>query len=153
MKAITKYVADDGSEWDDPSKASMRDVLHFRCINAMSPLGDEPKGLGEWQFKQHSKDSFDRAKSGILAILREMPAMGCIANIPDEQVSANAGGGVAYTLSGNDTPVSKAWNRLGRISEKTYREYNQPYFAVNEERAPLEDPHYDSRIASTGTQR
>ena len=140
MRAITKYVANDGSEWNSPEKAVERDAMIERCRLAMEPLGDTPDGLKDWSYMQHDRIAYVSAKSGIIAILREMPALDFLANLSDEEISTHAGGGVAYTVSSDDTPVAKAWNRLGRISMTTFREYNQPYFAINEARAPLEDP-------------
>lgn len=151
MKVITKYVADDGSEWLDPVKAAKRDVLTLQCSLAISPLGEEPKGLDAWKFKQHSKEDFERAKSNILKIIRAEKDFPSLIGVKDEDVYSGAGGGLHMVLDGDD-PICNAWKRFSCISMKTYREYNQPYYACNEDRAPLEDPDYDPSIDSHGTQ-
>ncbi len=133
MKTITKYQADDGSEWGTRTEAMRRDSLYHRVRSAMEMLGPMPVGLKEWEYLQHSRGSYEDARCNIASIIHDHDR-----DIPID-VSLAAGSMVHRIFDGADCPISKALDRFACISPKTFREYNQPYFAINEDREPIEN--------------
>lgn len=129
MTTITKYQANDGSEWTTAEDAEKRDSLHACVQEIMAPLGTTPEyvqcGKG---WVQHKLETVLTAKDGILDLCRELgyhknfPAF----NHPGRE--CHALGIIGRVLSDDGGPLGSAWGRFGRIDEKG-REHQQPYFA------------------------
>lgn len=134
MKTITKYVADDGSEWPDAGAARARDGLFYYVERAMRPLGDSPRGLRDAEYVQHSEENYRTAKSQLLGIIRATGDVPSLCGLSDDDVYLGAGAGLQRIYDGL-CPIAKALSRFARISPTSYREYNQPYFAINEPKA------------------
>ncbi len=128
MIAITKFKADDGSEFDTIEAASKRDLLHYQCKEAMKPLREI--NVSSRHFYQHDPEVVNQCKDRILDICR---AEGFAKNF---QVFNNAGRNchplsiIGRILNDNGGPLDVAWSRFGRIAPDG-KEYDQPYFAYN----------------------
>lgn len=129
MQTITKYKANDGSEWDDIQKALKRDNLLAAVNEVMAPLGDFPKQVIDGEgWLQHDPNIVTTAKQGILDL--------CKPDFADSFPQFNHPAADVHPLSiigrilddCHDDPRSRAWNRFCRIDVHG-REHQQPYFA------------------------
>lgn len=135
MKTITKYVANDGSEWNDPDKARKRDFLLDRIKEATSGLlKPRPKDPGchfanGGGYVQQEPAKVREYKLAVLRIAKDefgetWPVDKWIAQVDD----VHPLGGVARILSENSRPLDRAWWRICCI-DPDGREWGQPYYA------------------------
>jgi len=130
MKTITKYVADDGCEFNTPDECEKHEQLIEACNDAMGMLPPRPS-IPHGQFMQRDRIACLRAKRGMFTILvarwgESYPEMnGWKA---DEVHPGSFAGRLA---SESAKPIASAWWRLSCIDFDTGREYDQPYFANN----------------------
>lgn len=129
MKTVTIYEANDGSRHETQMECMEHEALLCECQIAESPLGPRPENLDDWEFVQHTRQAFDSARSNILRILRSRYDW-AVLNNPDSEI--HHGCIIGRLLDDSRNPLQRSWSRLGRISTKTFREYNQQYFANNE---------------------
>lgn len=128
MKQITKYQANDGSEWNDESKAIAREELIRIVDAAMAPLGSVPADVESGKgWLQHNLETVNVAKDRILDICREQgmseyPAFKCRGRDCHPQSI------IGRILSEVGGPLWNAWHRFGKI-DTLGREHQQPYFA------------------------
>jgi hypothetical protein len=134
VKQITKYQANDGSEWDTEDGAIQRDQMIEEVDRIMEPLGKRPTGHGE--FVQRDL----RTVTIITAALFEIADRdGVLKWWIDGQRKAHGRTTrqlIHYThpswflrmLDGNHDPLERAYGRLCCI-DKRGREWDQPYFA------------------------
>lgn len=129
MKTLTKYQANDGSEWDTAEEAQKRDELHAKVEAAMAPLGDVPEAVEKGKgWLQHDMETVNVAKDRILDICREegfnkhFPAF----NNPGRDCHPLSI--IGRVLNDNGGPLDRAWSRFARIDEQG-REHQQCYFA------------------------
>lgn len=132
MKTITKFVANDGSEWKSESGAIQRDALIIAVNEAMRPLEMSEayrKAIeaGDGWY-QHDLLSVHSAREAILALARPIYAQ--------HYPAFNTHGSEVHPLSiigrilddGDRNPISDAWRRFANIDE-TGREFQQCYYA------------------------
>lgn len=73
MKTITKFKANDGSEWNTEEDALRRDEMIAKVDAVMAPLGTTPKAVSDGEgWLQHNPDTVLKCKQGILDICRPM---------------------------------------------------------------------------------
>lgn len=138
MKTLTIFEASDGSRFNSPSKCQEHENLIVALNEAILPLGEEWNIKSE-QFFQHDKEAALQAKRNVMAIVRARygtatyPVMG--AN-PDEIHPRSVVGRIIADKG--PTVLNYAWSRLSRINWDNFREYEQPYFAANPDKATQE---------------
>ncbi len=129
MKTITKYKADDGTEWTEEAQAMRRDELVAKVAAVMEPLGTVPKRVSDGEgWLQHDPAIVIAAKQGILDL--------CKPDFANSFPQFNEPAAKVHPLSiiGRilddcpDDPRSRAWNRFCRIDPEG-REHQQPFFA------------------------
>lgn len=129
MKTITKYQANDGTEWTDPNKAAERDALCGKVDAAMAPLGDTPQAVKDGEgWLQHDLETVNQAKDAILEICR---AEGFAKSFPvfgHKGREIHPRSSISRILDDFGGPLCTAWNRFGRIDEQG-REFDQCYYA------------------------
>jgi hypothetical protein len=119
MKAITTYVADDGSLWDSPEQALDRDRLVNAVEAVLKPLGCTPL-LEDEAFYQHDPGVAQQVRAALAELSQ-----------PDLEFWQIRGYFQAREPYLNDDvhhPLSQAWGRLKRI-DKAGREYARLFFA------------------------
>lgn len=129
MKAVIKYQANDGSEWNTAEQAETRDKLHIQVEAIMAPLGQVPEAVRDGRgWLQHELETVLTAKDGILELCR---SFGYDINYPvfkNPGRECHALGIIGRILSDDGGPLGRAWSRFGRIDEQG-REHQQPYYA------------------------
>lgn len=130
MKQITKFKADDGTEFDDRDACAEyeQNAMRIQRIMARLPVTDI-RGEG---FVQLDRDA-------VLGVQRDLVLMfeGMYPGMKDQhtEYARNATVPAGMTLIGRYIddcsigPLRQAWGRLMRI-DKQFREYEQPYFAI-----------------------
>ena len=136
MKAITKYRADDGAEFDCIERCERHERLCADIAKAMEPMGERPK-LGDGDHFEHAVKDCLQVKRNMLAIVRrELDPEGTrfpVLKHPDDAIHPmSAVGRIVDDYGGL---LNKAWGRLCCISFTTGREYEQPYFTLHEHEA------------------
>lgn len=119
MKAITVYLADDGSRWNTAVDAIKRDAMHAESILAEFPLGPRAS-LDAQEYVQHSAVYLEKAKCNY-----ESLAMKYFGTLNGR------------VIADMDNPVSKLMYRLMAI-DNLGREWNQPWGATHTPENPKE---------------
>lgn len=129
MRAILKFKANDGSEWDDEAAAIKRDKLVEKVDAAMKPLGKVPEAVEDGKgWLQHNLEVVYKAKDDILDICREQGLHEHYPVFNEQGRKCHALSVIGRILDDYHDPLSKAWSRFARIDEKG-REHQQCYFA------------------------
>lgn len=125
MKVVTKYRANDGTEWDTPEAAQKRDALCAEIDEVMNPLPMPPRSSGERIAVD--RDAAHRAKERIVALCRrEFP------NTPVftyDAKSIHPFSVAGRILDDTGGPLRTAWQWF-MCYDAGYL-YEQPYFALN----------------------
>lgn len=138
MEKITKFKAIDGSEFYEESKCRDYETLIAEVEQIMSafpplPQNDGCKFANGGGYIQHSKENFDSVKAALLDVAGRFCSHRWI-----EQTKADPSVHLSWAarLIGETglRPLENAWNRLMCI-DTLYREWGQPYFASNPEKA------------------
>jgi len=143
VKPVTRYQANDGTLFLTEEDAVKRDELLASIAQAMAPLGGTRDDMAAGWI-QHAPINVFEAKRALLLLARPIFAVNYpnIAKAIDtDPASVHPHSGVARILSEENTPISKAWDRLGRIDDEG-REHSQSYYAMhgpNPQHACLED--------------
>ena len=129
METITKYRANNGSEWADKAKAEERDALCFTVDEIMKPLGDIPQAVTDGKgWLQHNLETVLCAKDAILDVCRAKGFNKTFPAFNNKDRDCHAMSIIGRVLMDHDGPLSVAWNRFCKIDDKG-REHQQPYFA------------------------
>lgn len=133
MKPITKYEANDGSEWRTEKECIERDTLCARVEALMKQWPEHPKNDGcsfanGEGFLQLTKELFETTRESLLDIIAE--------SIDHKWVNDSRGGkahpswvGRLLSDAGAD-PLYRAWVRIACV-DKQFREWGQVYYAEN----------------------
>ena len=134
MKAITKYQATDGKEFDSENECLDYEALITRVDTIMEALPPLPKdGLLDFLngegFIQHDKTILRNVQ---LSLLKEMQKHIDHRWIQDTIDNENVDPGYVKKLVDDYTliPLQEAWNRFMCIDD-LYREWGSPYFVRN----------------------
>lgn len=149
MKTITKYKANDGTEWNDEASALKRDNLVAQVDAVMAPLGTVPKRVTDGEgWLQHDPEVVIAAKQGILDLCKPDFAKAFPQfNEPAEKVHPLSIIGRILDDAPDD-PRSRAWNRFCRIDPQG-REHQQCYFAYTDGPAADHVCIEDRRVCDT----
>lgn len=136
MKPITVYEADDGSRHNTMKAAREKDRLVAEVKQAMSWLADKVS-LKDDEYIQHGRDECLNARRGLVLIARRLyQSSDVFKNDPDVIHPMSKAGRI---ISDTEGPLNSAWHRLMCINWSTYREYNQPYFALHPDKSTSEE--------------
>ncbi len=128
MKAIIKYLADDGTEWTNEQSCQSRDALvrNIQTISMILPARPDAISFTNGEgFIQHDEDHVQRYRN---ALLDQMPNEKWVQETREGKRHVSH---LARILSdGPASPLTRAWFRLMDIDDK-FREWGQPYFAAN----------------------
>jgi hypothetical protein len=138
MKAITKFVSDDGLEFTDEGKCVSYEALCKEVSEVMSKLSPRPilPGCGFENgdgYIQHDPEAALAAKVAILKIANGIfPHKWFDQSMADDRVDPSWAG----RLIGDfwQKCLYQAWQRF-QCMDKQFREYGQPYFALHPEQA------------------
>ena len=131
MKTITKYQANDGSEWTTEEAAMKRDALIVEVDQAIRPFGprivDEGcKFANGHGYVQHSRQSYAETRAALTTILlREFGPMPS-----GESPDALHVSWLARFAGECAEPLHNAFYRL-YCTDEEFREWGQPYYALN----------------------
>ena len=138
MKTITKYVADDGSEWGDEFAAKNRESLVLAVRDAMTFLKPTPNDLNWEGYVQQTPTLVLQCKCNLFAIANQDGILKCWIDrqkndhgkTEEDLIVDCHPSWFGRILDGSCRPLETAYGRLCCIDEKC-REWNQPYFALN----------------------
>lgn len=135
MKAITKYVSNDGREFMDEQSCLKHEALKLRIKEIISQLYDIPDNTGFSNgsgYVQQNKYVVEKVKNEIIDLIKE--------NSNDKEYQKTIElhrnskprlGWISYCLSDN-SPFNNCWHRL-MCMDDDFKEWGQPYFAMNPE--------------------
>ena len=137
MKAIIKYQANDGSEWESEDKALEREDLLIMIEDITKACLKPTPRDGNWvgYVQQHPAAVLDY-KHTLMRIAKQEGVYGkcagceCIWDADPKGIRHSGGIANRYIDDGGSEPLRRAWQRLSCMDEN-YREYNQPYYAIN----------------------
>lgn len=135
MKAVTRFMTDDGTVFDDEDACREYERDAADCDLAMMLLGRD-RSLSSTQYVQHSRDVCLEAKRALLAVARRRlsPDTHPVLRCDDDAIHPMSF--VARLIDDSGVRcLQRAWWRLCRINWDSYREYEQPYFATHEHEA------------------
>lgn len=132
MESLTIYRASDGKRFDDAQACQEYEWLLSEVVMAMRPLGDKPD-LGHGCWKQHKERNCHMARRGLVMIARKLFSHAVFQQEP-HLVNPMSIAGRLIDDSGY-TCLYWAWNRLMCINWQNWREYDQPFFALNPDQA------------------
>lgn len=134
MKAITKYVADDGVEFIDEAKCREHDALIVEVAEVMRPLGERYKhgdtcdyenGAG---YVQHTTAAVADVRGRLLHIAQRFTDHKWIRQTLEKGSDAHASWAGAAIGESCPLPLREAWWRISTM-DKQGREWGQPYYA------------------------
>ena len=132
MRQITQYQAIDGTIFADEKSCEEYEATLLLIKKAMKPLGDSGQLINRHGWIQHKKENYDKAKIALLNLCRPI-----CKNFPDiikmidsNRLEIHPTSFISRLLDDSNSPCKWAMGRLSCIDEK-YREYSQPYFAIN----------------------
>ena len=139
MKQINKWQAEDGSEWTTREKCAKRDAMIDDVDVAMCALKPHPSDSGWEGYVQHTPDTVMACKRRLFNIANQE---GVLKWWIDKQkkdygktdkslIEECHASWFCRMLDGTHMPLDRAYSRLHCIDEQL-REWEQPYFAVNQ---------------------
>ena len=136
MKTKTYYIAKDNSKHENEAKAISHEKFIDEIAEAMKPLGERyDDGRCEYAngkgYVQHHPDDVLKAKTGIIKIAKRV-VPDDIWKHPAKNIHPHSFAG--RLLSDSNDFLYSAWRRFMCIDEKG-REWGQPYYSLNPERA------------------
>lgn len=133
MKVITKYQADDGTEFNSKLDCMKHEVLCEKIQQIMALLPKRPDDMefaNGHGYVQHAEKSVIQFRNRLLALMDgqiDHPWVG-----ETRQGKAHPSY-LARLLDDSASPLGAAWNRLLMIDKK-FREWGQPYYAMHPDR-------------------
>lgn len=139
MKAITKYLAEDGSEHATEDKAKERELLCAEVAEIMASLQPIPKLTGcgfenGGGYIQHYPSKIDPARRAILKAAQRYTDHKWLQQTIDKpgEVHPSYAGRIIGECC--PAPLYQAWHRF-ECMDKSLREWGQPYYAAHPEQA------------------
>lgn len=129
MKQIAIYECSDGTRFDDATKAESYESICRRVRDAMGPLS--PFRDGYQQYRQLSKQECDAAKAQIVAICRELWPQQPVFQHPADKIHPASFAG-RWIDDCRYPCLKKAWFVFQCVNWESYRQYDQPFYALNE---------------------
>ena len=141
MEQITKWKANDGSEWDSQEKCIARGRMIEDVDRAMAVLKPHPTDLNWEGYVQHDQKTLLECKRALFKISNQE---GVLKWWIDKQkvehgktekdlIESCHPSHFCRMLDGGNRPLDRGYSRLCCIDENL-REWNQPFFALNPEK-------------------
>jgi len=138
MQVVTRYKANDGSEWQSEDDCKSRDSMIAEVALAMSTLKATPTDCNWKGYVQQDANTVKRCKETLFAIAnREGVLKWWIDRQKQEHGKTDAdlicnthASWFGRMLDGGHDPLGRAYSRLCAIDADS-REWNQPYYAMN----------------------
>lgn len=133
MQEITKFKADDGTEFDSKSACLAHEALCAEIAEVMATLPKRPNDDGcrysnGHGYLQHKPETFWKARDALLRIGNRLsPHKWFEQALADRTVHASWCGRLIDETS---RPLANAWYRI-YCTDQELREWGQPYFAMN----------------------
>ena len=133
MKTITRFLSDDGCEFDTETKCRAHEGLSNEVGAVLFSLPALPKDDGckfanGHGYIQHDPEAFKAAKTALLRIGQRVCPHKFIDNsLEDPTVHPSW---VGRIFSDNSRPLYAAWGRV-MCTDDQFREWGQPYYANN----------------------
>ncbi len=145
MKSITKYEANDGSQWNTADKAIERDSLLIVLDEASRLLKPHPSDCNFEGYIQQNRESVLDYKRILMRIAKKY-AYGTIGKEGEERCIWDMDPKEVHPLSiagrfiddSNCQPLNSAWRRLCCMDDK-FREFNQPFYVINPDKAVIKE--------------
>lgn len=132
MKLITKYVANDGYEFNTEKHCLAHENLLLKIEDVHKLLGSRAKDVGcEFSngagYIQHTKNEVFNFKKALVALCKSR-VRDDVFKLPLDKIYP---GGIASRILSETNPrLYQVWSRLCCIDEYN-REWGQPYYALN----------------------
>ena len=146
MESITKYRAEDGSEWSTPEQAIEREKAIAEVRAAMTPLGEHPGSTAFTNgdgFIQHDKANVLKARFALYDLAKAGPLKSWIEDQKtifgktDYQMAVEVHPSwFQRMLDGGCDPLYRAYCRILCIDDQC-REWGQPYYAEHPHEAKM----------------
>jgi hypothetical protein len=137
MQVVTRYVANDGSEWQDAESCTARDLLLAEVACAMVGLKDTPKECNWNGYVQQDPKVVRQCKWSLFQIAnrdgmlkRWIDHQKTMHGMTDEKFLTEVHPSWFVRMSDGCGPLEKAYSRLCNIDSE-FREWNQPHYAMN----------------------
>lgn len=138
MKIRTVYEADDGSV-HQTEEACRKYERHMRVCQRADLLIGERVSLSGGQWVQRSQHACLAAKRLLVELCRELWSAETFPVLQNDADHIHPRSGLGRIIDdGAPCCLQRAWGRLSCINWDSYREYDQPYFALNEDQATEE---------------
>ena len=145
MRSVTRYQANDGSEWDTAEKAHKRDAMSSAVDSAMCLLRDVPSELNWEGFVQQDPETIREVKRRLFEIANVHGVLKWWIDSQQKEHSKTENdlaqnchpSWFVRLLDGGSRPLGIAYGRLCAIDEHG-REWNQPYYANNPPKGAVE---------------
>jgi hypothetical protein len=133
--AVTRFKTADGTEFANESDAIEHEALSLRCERALESTIGKRRKIDCKHYVQHDIKIALQAKRLMLEIICEKhgDAYPVLKTDADQVHPRSFVGRLADDIGG---PIGKAWGRLCCIDFDNGREYEQPFFALNPDKAP-----------------
>jgi hypothetical protein len=143
VKAVQKFLADDGTQFDTEHDAMQHESLCqeiWRLMQKLRPLPDLPhcefaNGAG---YVQQIPADFLHVQAELARIAQRSFPSGNFSHHFDHAINATKPAGHTFIGrlmdDGCPSPVSRAWNRI-MCTDDQFREWGQPYYAMHPEKA------------------
>lgn len=139
MKTVTKYQADDGTEFSSEAKALAHEALCTEIAGIVSALPELPKDDGSrfvsgHGYIQHDPAVFWTVRENLLKIAKRFTDLQWIDQAIEDRVGVHPSWPTRAINECCPEPLSEAWYRIYCTDAVTLREYGQPFYASNPEK-------------------
>lgn len=146
MRRISKYLADDGTEFKDPAKCRDHEKLLCRLTRIEAIIGPRPKDikyLNGHGYLAHSPKNLKRFKAALYA--EALPFISHLPLIGPSNVDLICSIGIVgrWICDCCPQPIYDLWYRLMCLDDRN-REWGQPYFAFK----PLAGEEFEIEVAA-----
>jgi hypothetical protein len=142
MKIAATYIANDGSRFDSEEACKEHETLVDKISKIMSPLGEKGK-IGTDEYIQHDLEVCFRVKDALYDLAKRTlnpknnsTYLALKHNTNNREIHPLSV--IGRILDDSSSVLSRANNRLMSIDWETGREYQQPYFAMNNRKCEAE---------------
>ena len=141
MKAVTRYQANDGAVFVEKADCKAHESLTEDVAKIMSrlfPLPDDKgcKFANGGGYIQHDAETFKSVREGLLRLAqRECPHKWIDQSLADDTIDPSWAGRI---IGDSSVPLDRAWRRIV-CTDKQFREWGQPFFALNPDKGAQEE--------------
>lgn len=141
MKTILRYQANDGAIFDSAEACTRYEDLCAEVTAIMAqlislPLSERCHFGNGGGYIQQDPETFKKVRRSLLKLAqRECPHKWIDQSIADDSIDPSWAGRI---ISDCSAPISRGWYRIS-CTDKRFREWGQPYFALNPSKGKQEE--------------